>query len=241
MRTWLKRVLIASVAIIVLAMAGFYAWTRIATYQAFPEAVALAGETRADRGWYVFEPEGDVRAGLIFYPGGLVDAAAYAPLMEQLRAHGVRAVIVPMPLDLAVFGIDRADEVIAAYPDVDTWIIGGHSLGGAMAAEYLKDGPGAVDGVFFLASYPAESTDLSGMPVVALSVYGTEDGVDEAVFEASLERLPEGASLVEIEGGNHAQFGDYGPQDGDGVATIGRDQQQRQTVGAIVGLVETLE
>ena len=241
MRTWLKRILIALAALIVLVIVGFYAWTRMASYPAFPEAAALAEWAENDRGWYVFEPDGDMQAGFIFYPGGLVDAAAYAPLMQQLSDRGVLAVIVPMPLELAVFGINRADDVIATYPEVDTWVIGGHSLGGAMAAEYVKDGPGPIDGVVFLGSYPAESTDLSELSISVVSVYGTEDGVTGDVFEASLSRLPDGTSLEVIDGGNHAQFGDYGPQKGDGVATTSRDAQQSQTVTAIIRLVGTLE
>ena len=158
-------------------------WTRVVTYPAFPEAAALAQQAQTERGWYVFEPEGEPSAGFVFYPGGLVDPAAYVPLMQQLSDGGVLAVIVPMPLNLAVFGIARADDVIAAYPDIDTWIIGGHSLGGAMAAEYVKNNPDAVDGMAFLASYPSNSTDLTALPAAVVSIYGTEDGVDGAVFE----------------------------------------------------------
>ena len=241
MSKWLKWIGVSLAALLVVALVGFYVWTRISTYPAFPEAAALAEQAQTERGWYVFEPKGEPTAGLIFYPGGLVDPAAYAPLMQRLSDGGVRAIIVPMPFDLAVFGINRADDVIAEYPDIDTWVIGGHSLGGAMAAEYLKKNPDAVDGVTFLASYPADSTDLSAIPAKAVSIYGTEDGVAGDVFDESLQRLPEGTSLEAIEGGNHAQFGDYGPQKGDGVATVSRDEQQRQTTAAILELVKALQ
>lgn len=238
MRTRLKTIGLALVALLLVVSLGFYIWTRVARYPAFSEAVDIADAARTDRGWYAFEPAGEASAGFIFYPGGLVDPAAYAPLMQRLSDDGILAIIVPMPLDLAVFGIDRADDVVAAYPGVDTWVIGGHSLGGAMAAEYLKGQPGAIDGIAFLASYPAESTDLSMMPVEALSIYGTEDGVAGDVFEESLRRLPARTPLEVLEGGNHAQFGDYGPQEGDGVATMGRDEQQRLTASAIAALVD---
>ena len=237
-RRRLKTIGVALVALLVVVSLGFYIWTRVARYPAFPEAVTVADAARTERGWYVFEPTGEADAGFIFYPGGLVDPAAYGPLMRQLSEDGILAVIVPMPLDLAVFGIGRADDVVAAYPEVDTWVIGGHSLGGAMAAEYLKGNPGAIDGIVFLASYPAESTDLSTLPVGALSIYGTEDGVAGDVFEDSLRRLPAGTPLEVLDGGNHAQFGNYGPQEGDGVATMGRDEQQRLTASAIAALVE---
>ncbi len=237
----LKLIGASLLVLLIIASVGFYAWTRAARYSAFPEAAALAEQANVERGWYVFEPAGEPRAGFIFYPGGLVDPAAYAPLMQQLSQEGVLAIIVPMPLDLAVFGIDGADDVFAAYPDVDTWVIGGHSLGGAMAAEYLKKKPAAVDGVVFLGSYPADSTDLSAIPAKALSIYGTEDGVTGDIFKESLRRLPDGTSLEVIDGGNHAQFGDYGPQKGDGTATMSRDEQQRRTTAAILRLVGAVE
>jgi len=141
MKKLLKIVGASLAAVLVLAAVGFYTWTRMATYPAFPEAVALAETAQTERGWYVFEPDGEPRAGFIFYPGGLVDPAAYSPLMQRLSDEGVLAVIVPMPLDLAVFGIGRAGDVVEAYPDIDTWVLSGHSLGGAMAAEYTKSIP----------------------------------------------------------------------------------------------------
>jgi len=241
MKKRLKRIGASLLVLLVVAAIGSYAWTRIASYPAFPDAAALAEPAMTEDGWYVFEPEGEPRAGFIFYPGGLVDPAAYAPLMERLAGDGVLAIVVPMPLDLAVLGINRADDVIAAYPDIDTWIIGGHSLGGAMAAQYVSGHPGTVDGLVFLASYPAESTDLSAFDLGVVSIYGTEDGVAGDVFEASLQRLPEDTSLEVIEGGNHAQFGNYGPQSGDGTATVSREEQQELTASAILGLVEKLE
>jgi pimeloyl-ACP methyl ester carboxylesterase len=218
------------------AAAGFFAWTRIAGYTASPEAAALAATAQTPRGWYVFQPAQPTDTGLIFYPGGLVDPAAYAPLMKQVSERGIMAVIVPMPLDLAVFGVSRADDVIAAYPDIEHWIVGGHSLGGSMAANYVSEHPEAVDGLVLLASYPAGSTDLSGLPIGVVSVYGSEDGIAGDKPAASMSRLPPGAELVVIEGGNHAQFGDYGPQRGDGAATISRADQQRRTAAAIAKL-----
>jgi dienelactone hydrolase len=131
-----------------------------------------------------------------------------------------------MPLNLAVFDIDVADEIIQANPDIETWAIGGHSLGGAMAAEYVSANPLSVDGLFLWASFSAENTDLSGFTnLEVLSIYGTEDGEVEGI-RASRERLPENTLWVEMEGANHAQFGWYGEQRGDGTATISRAEQQ---------------
>jgi len=241
MNTWVRRVVLALVALVLLAPAGFYGWTRVARYEAFPEALAVAERAERVRGWYVFAPEGEPLAGFVLYPGGLVDAAAYAPLMQRLAAAGLLSVIVPMPLELAVFGIDRSSDVIEAFPQVGRWLIGGHSLGGAMASEFAKRSPEAVDGLVLLASYPAASTDLSALPIRAVSTYGTENGVTPPEgFEASLARLPPGTELIVIDGGNHAGFGHYGPQAGDGVASIDREEQQRQTAETVLAFVRAL-
>jgi hypothetical protein len=237
-----KTALVVVAGIVVVIVGGFYGWTRTARYAAFPEAVAVAERAETVRGWTVFEPAQAPIAGFVFYPGGLVAADAYAPLMQRLADGGVLAVIVPMPLELAVFGIGRAAAVIDAFPDVGTWAIGGHSLGGSMAAEFVKGNPDAVDGIAFLASYPAESTDLSALPIRAVSTYGTENGLTQPEgFEASMARLPPGSDLVVIEGGNHAGFGDYGPQAGDGTATIDREEQQRQTAETLLAFVRSLD
>jgi len=241
MRRIFEIVAIALGGAVVIAVLGLYGWTRLSRYPAFAYAASLAGEVETAEGWYAFEPEGEPVAGLVFYPGGLVDPAAYAPMMQRLSVGGVLAVIVPMPLDLAVFGIRRADEVIAAYPDVEHWAIGGHSLGGAMACEYVVAHPEVFDGLVLLASYPAESTDLSATDVQTALIYGTEDGVSGDVFEDSLTRLPAGTVLVEIFGGNHAQFGDYGPQKGDGTASVSREEQQRLSAESILALLGRLQ
>lgn len=239
-----RRVRVAALvaaALVVVLVGGFYAWTRVARYAAFPEAVAVAEAAERVRGWTVFAPEGEPIAGVVFYPGGLVDPVAYAPLLRRLADGGVLAVLVPMPLDLAVFGIGRAADVIAAYPNVDTWAIGGHSLGGAMAAEFVKGNPTAVAAIVLLASYPAASTDLSELPIRAVSTYGSENGqTPPEGFEGAMVRLPPGSELVEIEGGNHAGFGHYGPQAGDGVAAIDHEEQQRQTAETVLAFLRDL-
>ena len=179
--------------------------------------------------------------GLVTFVADYVDPAAYAPLMKSLADQGIMSVIVPMPLDLAVFGVNRANDVLAAYPEIDHWIIGGHSLGGSMAAQYVKDNPTKMEGLAFLAAYPAANVDLSQLPIDVASIYGTLDGVAGDVFDESLSRLPAGTPLVVIEGGNHAQYGNYGPQAGDGVATISREEQQQQTTTAIGELANRLK
>ena len=241
MRRVIKVVGLTLAVLVVLVPAAFYGWTRVARYGAFPEAVVVAQSAERTGGWYVFAPDQEPIAGLVFYPGGLVDAAAYAPLMQRLADGGVLSVLVPMPLELAVFGIDRAREVMGAFPDVQTWVVAGHSLGGAMASEFVKGNADIVAGLALLASYPAQSSDLSGLSIRAVSTYGTENGVTPPEgFEASLARLPPGTDLVVIEGGNHAGFGHYGPQSGDGEARIDREEQQRQTAETLLAFVDSL-
>lgn len=233
--------MIALAALLVVAIVGFLAWTRLARYPATPEAAALAADHATSQGWYVFQPPQLSDTGFIFYPGGLVDPAAYAPLMKQLSDQGIMAVSVPMPLDLAIFGANKANDVIATYPDIKHWIIGGHSLGGSMAAEFVKGQPAAVEGIAFMAAYPGESTNLSALPIKVVSIHGSNDGLaTDAKIQNSLKNLPTNTKVVLIKGGNHAQYGNYGPQAGDGVAAISREEQQQQTVKATLELASQL-
>jgi dienelactone hydrolase len=146
-----------------------------------------------------------------------------------------------MPLNLAVFAPDRAAEVMAAFPQIGRWAVGGHSLGGAMAARFALQNPDAVQGLVLWAAYPASTDDLSGHPLAVASIYGTLDGLaTEDKIAASRPLLPGNTLWVAIEGGNHAQFGWYGPQSGDGTATISREEQQRQIVAATLELLSRL-
>jgi hypothetical protein len=232
---------VLAVVVVLAVVGGFYAWTRSARYAAFPEAAAVAAAAEDVRGWSVFAPDDAPVAGFVFYPGGLVDPDAYAPMLRRIADGGVLVVSVPMPLDLAVLGIGRAGAVIDAFPDVPVWAIGGHSLGGAMAAEFVKGNPEDVDGLAFLAAYPAASTDLSGWSGQALSLLGSADGLSTVEeIEASLARLPPGTELLVLEGGNHAQFGGYGPQAGDGESSVDRAAQEAWAAEALVAFLVAL-
>ena len=70
-----------------------------------------------------------------------------------------------------------------------------------------------------------------------VSLYGDQDEVlNMEEYEKNRENLPEKAEEVIISGGNHAQFGNYGIQKGDGTAVIARENQQRQVVEALKSL-----
>jgi hypothetical protein len=192
--------------------------------------------------WLTFTPaQGVPQAGMIIYPGGHVDPRAYAPLARQIAAQGYKVIVVPMPLALAVLAPDRADTVIRAHPDIKRWAIGGHSLGGAMAARFAYVHPGEVDGLVLWAAYPAASDDLSALDLRVASIYGTRDGLTTGdKIEASRALLPPDTSWVPIEGGNHAQFGDYGVQSGDRTASISAVEQQRQAAIATLAVLKSM-
>jgi dienelactone hydrolase len=161
---------------------------------------------------------------IIFYPGGLVEPQAYIYKLSQLSQETNSAVfVVNFPLNLAVMNIDAADEIISANPEVEEWIIMGHSLGGAMACRYAGDSGDRVSTLVLLASYCDQ--DISQSDLIVLSLYGSCDGVlnVDALAEND-SNLPPSSDTIVIEGMNHAQFGNYGEQDGDKTAEI-RDEE----------------
>lgn len=229
-----------------LAVTGFVIWAGTGP-EPMPEALAAlesddAVQVETDP-WLTFRPAGvEPSTGLILYPGGRVDPRAYAPAARAIAEEGFLVVIPPMPLNLAFFAPDRAAEVISAFPEIKHWAVGGHSLGGAMTARFGHQNPGPVAGLALWASYPASSDDLSGQDLAVASIYGTRDGV-ATVEEISASRplLPPDTQWAAIEGGNHAQFGWYGPQSGDNEATISREEQQAQIVAATLELLRELD
>jgi len=239
---WVVAAVLGGVALVAVAALVWF----IQPQPLLPEATAALASTDQvtfsdENGWLTFTPATGAPpdTGLVFYPGGKVPAEAYAPAARVIAEQGYTVVVVPMPFNFAVFGIDRAAEVQAARPEITTWAVGGHSLGGAMAAEYLSGHPGAADGLVFWGAYPA--ADLSAQPLRVASVYGTLDsGRDTITSSDTAAKLPPGARFVPIEGGNHGQFGYYTGQPNDPPATISREEQQAQAVAATVALLEEI-
>ena len=165
--------------------------------------------------------------GIIFYPGGKVEYTAYAPLMQDFAKQGYVCAVVKMPFNLAVLDSNAAKDVKEAHSKITHWIIGGHSLGGVMAAKYAAISD--FDGLFLLAAYA--NTDMSDKDIPVVSVYGDADGVmNMEEYEASKSNLPADMTEHVIKGANHSQFGSYGLQEGDGKASITPEEQRAQTV-----------
>jgi dienelactone hydrolase len=230
------------ILVLVVASAGFVIWalTPLGPMPEAREALQSNAQVQVESGdWWLFRPTRiQPVGGAIIYPGGRVDPRSYAPEAQALAEQGYLAVIVPMPLNLAVFAPQKARQVIAAYPEIQDWAIGGHSLGGAMAANFVHANPSQVKGLFLWAAYPAASDNLSGFDLAVVSIYGTLDGLATMdKISTSRPLLPADTRWVEIEGGNHAQFGWYGPQPGDNSATISRQDQQTQIIDATAALL----
>lgn len=239
---WTRNVLIG-VALLIAIAAGTFFWYVNDYY----EATAIAIEALQSDGTVTvsetddtitFAPSGvNPEEGIIFYPGGKVEAEAYAPLLRSLADADLLVVIAKMPFHLAVFDADAAEAIMAQNEKVEDWYLAGHSLGGVMAAGFAADQADAVAGLILLAAYPA--SDLNDAPFPVLSIYGSEDGVlNRESYKEAQGKLPVDYTEIVLDGGNHGQFGDYGLQKGDGTASISAEQQHQQTVEAITAFIE---
>ena len=211
-------------AVLVLLAGGFF-WYVSDYYRAEDVALEVLAsgdhlEVRDDL--TILSPSYPTDTAIIFYPGAKVEAAAYLPLLNQLRQTGLTCILVEMPFCLAIFDVNAAEDVMAQFPDIRHWYMAGHSMGGAMASWFAADHADEVDGLILLGAY------LYGdyLPADTLTVYGS-------LNQSVEDKIDYTENVVEIEGGNHAQFGNYGPQEGDLPAAISAEEQQAQTVEAI--------
>jgi len=226
----LKIVSIILAALILAGVLGLFIWSRTSTYPArstsldamqTTENVSVSQET-----FIQFVPAEEIIAGLIFYPGGLVEPSAYSPVLQNLAAEGILVVIAPMPFNLAIFDTNAAQEVIDSHPSIDDWILAGHSLGGAAAAIFADSHPDEIDALIFWDSYPPNSASLADERLPVLSIFGTTNGIPNTEnFDEKRFLLPNDAVFESIEGASHAQFGDYGPQKDDVIPSISLDTQ----------------
>jgi hypothetical protein len=240
-----NKIILGSLLIVTVVLVGFVVWAATPlgpmaeAYEALQNDSAVAVSVGT---WLRFSPlSSNASTGFILYPGGRVDFRSYAPAAHAIAAEGFLCVLVSMPLNLAVFGVNVASEVIKAYPQISAWAIGGHSLGGTMAAQFAHDNPSQIQGLVLWAAYPASGTNLTEQTLLVTTIRGANDGlVPSTRIESSLNLLPPHTVRVEIAGGNHAQFGWYGEQSGDNTATITRTAQQSQIIGATVELLRKI-
>ena len=227
-----------------MAVVGFLWWAR--PQPLLPEAEAALSSTSAARyeagsdGRLTWTPTAaEPTIGLVLYTGGKVPPAAYAPAARAIAEQGYLVAIVPAPFNLAILDADAADRVIEDHPEIASWAIGGHSLGGATASLFIDGHPGVVDGLALWASY--SSADLSTDDLHVLSVYGSLDaGVASYTDPANLAKLGSDVTVDVIDGGNHEQMGWYTGQPNDPPATISRQEQQDRVVAATVALLQGL-
>ena len=208
-------------ALLVVGVVGILIWSQVGVMAAEPEPLATV---RADPGLEITDDGAGIvlapadeasEIGLVYIPGAKVDPWAYAAKLSGLVDVGITVVITRPTLNLAFFDLRPLEAFTALAPQVDTWMVGGHSLGGVRACQLAQD----ADALVLFASYCA--TDLTGSGLPVLSIGGEDDGLSTpAKIADARDLLPADAELVEIAGAGHASFGDYGPQAGDGTPTI---------------------
>lgn len=234
----MKKKILIIIAAVILVLIGLCVWYVGDYYHVTDREQALGGTenvsvTKTEFG-YFFDGAGEDNA-LIFYPGAKVEDLAYAELLKRIAVDGADCFLVHMPCNLAFLGMNKASDIIAEY-DYEHWYLAGHSLGGAMAASYAANNVDKLDGLIFLAAYSTK--DLSGSRLETLSIYGSEDKVvNMKKIEEGRSLMPEGYEEFVIDGGNHANFGDYGAQKGDGTASVSPEEQRALTADRIITLI----
>jgi hypothetical protein len=228
---------------------GFAAWgVQWATFARppLPEAVAALSSddlvTVSDATWLTFTPQqAALDTGFIFYPGGRVDPQAYAGLMRTIAEAGYLVVVPSMPINMAIFNPNVANEIIAAHPEIERWVIGGHSVGGTAAALYVSGNPNQVAGLAIWSSYPADNSDISDRAIPVILLYGgNEIRVTDESVGARQHLLPPDTQYIKIEGGDHHQFGAYQLTSEPDLATISREDQHTQILAATLDLLQAV-
>jgi pimeloyl-ACP methyl ester carboxylesterase len=240
MKRFLKVTAIVLAVLLVGGGVGLWAWSDSRHAAAAAEAIAALrtdGAVTVEEGRYlVFRPRAEpARMGVVFYPGASCDLRGYAPVLRRLAAAGYFVVDVPMPLEFAFLAPGRALDVVAAYPDIRRWAIIGHSLGGAMAANFAYNHPDAVAGLIIWDSFPADANSLADFPHPVWHLHrATPDGAPPASFAQRRALFPPDSRWVPIPGGIHMYFGAFegGGYVEDWAPSISREEQHDRVVAA---------
>lgn len=241
----LKKIVPGIAAVLVLAVAGTLGWMSIPfAYQQDETAAALVStdQVQVTQGDFIsFAPAHSTPdKGIVFYPGGKTKAETFAPLLRRFAEQGYLAVIVPMPFNTAFLGISKADEVVAAFPSVQQWVIAGHSLGGVAASEYVKTADlSRFKGLLLLASYPA--SDISQLGIAVKSISGSKDlqSTPEKI-NANKTKLPVNTNYVVIENANHWQFGSFAAEDEQQQGLLSPSEQAEQVFAQSLAFLQSL-
>jgi dienelactone hydrolase len=240
-----KKIILGFIGVL---FAGLAVWGAVwATYARppLPEAVAALQSDEivvvTTAPWLTFTPaQTAADAGFIFYPGGRVDPRAYAGLMRTIAENEYLVVVPTMPINMAIFNVNVANDIIAAHPEIERWVIGGHSVGGTSAALYVAAHPDQMAGLAIWSSYPADNGDISSLDIPVILLYGgNEIRVTDESVGARKRLLPLDTLYIKIEGGDHHQFGAYQLTTEADLATVSREVQQAQILAATLALLNS--
>ena len=170
------------------------------------------------------------KKNIVIIPGGKVKPESYQYLAANLARSGYDVTIVKTLFNVAILTPNYGARFLK--DGIDNVVIG-HSLGGTVGSIF-SEGDLRVSHIIFLASYPISRVSDKDVLVITGELDLVLD--HERLFE-SQELMGDNAEKVEIEGGNHAQFGWYGPQKGDGVALIDTKTQQDLVINLIIQFI----
>ncbi|WP_368251647.1 alpha/beta family hydrolase [Enterococcus sp. 2201sp1_2201st1_B8_2201SCRN_220225] len=237
LKKW-QKIILGGVIILVIMVTGGLAFLKSSTYNPSTAAIVSSEASKEQKDYYLFSAPEESDKNLIFYPGALVEPASYNIWAKEVAAAGYNVYLLKMPFNLAIFGENKAQEIINKAPN-ETYVLAGHSLGGVMASRFVAKHEQEVVGMIYLASYPDEKGDLAKAKQSVLSISATEDQLVTAKDIANTKKyLPKETQYTVIEGGNHAGFGSYGAQKKDGQATISNQTQQEQISQLIINWLQ---
>jgi dienelactone hydrolase len=216
----MKKVILVGLGIVVAIIVSLYGYLTYNAEQnrAKPTEVAMASMLSTDSvsveeqgDWIVMRPIGQTpTTGMIVYPGAHCDTRGYAPIMREVAKAGYLVIGVQMPFEFSIFAPFSADGVREAFPDIERWVIAGHSMGGAMAGLYAEANQDDLAGIIFWDAYPPESSSLADTTLPVMHIHrATLEGEAPQKFEDNRQFFPENSVWVPIPGGIHMYFGSF--------------------------------